>query len=497
MSRKLSLSQAARLIGITRKQIQQKIQQGLLAVMEGYVTLEDLKKAYPNAQYEDNTMLEKMQKNMADAVHKMSESEREGAQLDALSRRAFLLSQELSNQKAKANYYEELFNRLKHKFIDISSQQTDKTQIIELQNWLAEETTDAEDVIYNSSKQLIKKQIQQFMLPHVRLLPSRHDFISDKSQTLLESALHAGLAVDYGCNNGKCGKCKMKLISGQVEKVKHADYVLSHEEKAQNTILSCSHRAVSDVVLETSEAETVEDIPLQKIATKIKDLTLKNSTYILNLKTPRSQRLRFLAGQEMKLSLDTGEHLKLSIASCPCDDMNIQFHLPNNPDNRLLQQLISDSSKIKKLTIEGPDGFYTLNEDSPRALVFIAEEIGFANIKSLIEHALALDLTENIHLYWVARHEDELYMENICRSWNDALDNFTFHKMITETDYENKYSDISNNIIDELENENSISQLDFYISGSQEILDTLSLKLKNKDCRIEQVHTKVTPSLKS
>lgn len=490
MSRKLSLSQAARLIGVSRKDIQQKIQQNKLVVMEGTVILDDLKKAYPDSQYEDNTMLEKMQTIMADAVHKMADSEREGAQLDALSKRAFLLNQELSQQKAKADFYEELLNKLKHKFIDISTQQVDKSQIISLQKWLVEQTSDVINTIKNSSTELMQKQIQQFMSPHVRLLPSRHDFISDKSESLLESALHAGLAVDYGCNNGKCGKCKMKLISGHIEKSRHTDYVMANEDKAQNYILSCSSRALTDVVLETTEAVSVEDIPLQKIETKIKSLSLINdSIYILNLKTPRSQRLRFMAGQEIKLSIYS-EHktisINLSISSCPCDDINIQFHIPTASNKEFLQQLANVKLKKKYIILEGPEGYFTLDEESPRSLVFVAIEFAFANIKSLIEHALALDLTENIHLYWVVKKEQQLYMENICRSWNDALDNFTFHPIISN-DQDEK---MSKNIIEQVQQGNNINQLDYYISGSATILESFSKQLSEKGCSSEQIHTK-------
>jgi len=490
MPRNLSLSQAARLIGVSRKEIQQKIQQNKLVVMEGTVNLDDLKKAYPDSEYEDNTMVEKMQTIMADAVHKMADAEREGAQIDALSKRAFMLNQELSQQKAKAEFYEELINRLKHKFIDISTQQVDKTQIIALQKWLNEETNDISNTIHDSSTELMQNQIQQFMAPHVRLLPSRHDFISDKSESLLESALHAGLAVDYGCNNGKCGKCKMKLISGHVEKSRHSDYVMSNEDKAQNYILSCSNRAVTDVVLETTEAVSVDDIPLQKIETKIKSLNLVNdSIYILNLRTPRSQRLRFMAGQDIKLSIYSDNKptsIKLSIASCPCDDMNLQFHIPSDSNNEFLQLLPEAQSQKKYIIIEGPDGYFTLDDDSPHALVFIAVETAFANIKSLIEHALAIDLAETIHLYWIVENANGLYMKNICRSWNDALDNFVFHPIIkNDTD-----EVISKTIINQINQNDKVSNLDYYISAPENILGSLTKQLTDNGCSADQIHTK-------
>jgi len=67
-----------------------------------------------------------------------------------------------------------------------------------------------------------------------------------------------------------------------------------------------------------------------------------------------------------------------------------------------------------------------LNEDSHRPLAFIAGDSGFAPIKSLIEHAMALDAAESIHLLWVAAGDGGHYLDNLCRSWSDALDDFRY-----------------------------------------------------------------------
>ncbi len=493
MARKLSLSQAARLIGISRKEIQAKIQKNELRVMEGTVTLEDLKKAYPDAQYEDNTILERMQEIMEKAIHKMSESEHEDARLQALGKRVFLLNQELAKEKARAAYYQELINKLQQKFVELSTQAVDKSQIISLQKWLRAETEDAQPALENSSQQLMETQIQQFMLPHVRLLPSRHDFISDKSETLLESALHAGLAVDYGCSNGKCGKCKMKLIAGKVEKVRHIDYVLSAQEKQQNYILSCSHRAVTDVVLETTEAVSADDIPLQTINTRVKNIDRINEKYfIVNLKTPRSQRLRFLAGQEMILKTRVDDQLlsyQTVISSCPCDDLNIQFHFLANDEHPLVKSLVS--RELKSITIEGPCGSFILDEDSPRSLVFIAFGFGFSHIISLIEHALALDLEETIHLYWIVQDQDDLYMNNKCRSWNDALDTFEYHPVICHDRCIEDQQQIAADVLSQLHQVDKLENNDYYIAGVEEMVQSISALLVQENVDNSQIHRKI------
>jgi len=68
-----------------------------------------------------------------------------------------------------------------------------------------------------------------------------------------------------------------------------------------------------------------------------------------------------------------------------------------------------------------PFGYYPL--------VFIAQGIGFASIKGLIEHAMALDIAEKIYLFWFADGDEPHYLNNLCRAWNDALDNFEYRSL--------------------------------------------------------------------
>src|SRR3989344_6053132 len=55
----LSLSRAARLVGVSRGALQKKIKNGELPTFEGMVKPEDLVRAYPDTQLEDNTALER------------------------------------------------------------------------------------------------------------------------------------------------------------------------------------------------------------------------------------------------------------------------------------------------------------------------------------------------------------------------------------------------------------------------------------------------------
>ncbi|OGA70104.1 MAG: hypothetical protein A3G81_26405 [Betaproteobacteria bacterium RIFCSPLOWO2_12_FULL_65_14] len=267
----------------------------------------------------------------------------------------------------------------------------------------------------------------RIMSAHVQVKPSGREFFIDGDDSLLEAALRAGLSLDYGCSAGSCGKCKARILSGQTHRTRHSDYALTSTEKNAGVVLMCCHTALTDLVIEAREAHGAADMPLQAIEARIKSVTpLGDGVRLLHLQTPRSNRLRFLAGQSASLALADGSSTSVPIASCPCDDRNLQFHIRRSAADAFAERVFGGLKGVDCVRIEGPRGQFVLSEESHRPLIFIAGESGFAPIKSLIEHALALDAAETLHLYWIASGEGGHYLDNLCRSWSDALDNFHY-----------------------------------------------------------------------
>ena len=70
---------------------------------------------------------------------------------------------------------------------------------------------------------------------------------NDKAKTILENGEEAGLILPYSCRAGMCGRCKAKLISGEV--VKSSTDGLTEQERKEGYILCCNTVAISDVVI--------------------------------------------------------------------------------------------------------------------------------------------------------------------------------------------------------------------------------------------------------
>ncbi len=429
MDRTISLSRAARLVGTTRTEIQKKIQDGELMTFEGELRLSELLRVYPNTELEDNTMIEKVERLMKEAITKVPHDDGLPSAY-TLHTRLKVITDELAQANADLYRYRTIIDQMHARMTEAESS---GESISAVHTWF-QRALNNPDIGTEYRKDIIaRNHLLSLLAAHVRILPSGHDFFVDGADSLLEGGLKSGLALDYGCSNGNCGKCQARVLSGEVRQIKAYDYFLSEEEKEAGHILSCCYTPVTDVILETSEAHGAKDIPVQHIDARVKSIqALNDHITLLHLRTPRTRRLRFLAGQYANLSNSELEKTPISIASCPCDDMNIQFHVDMTQDTQLTH-LVRNNSSIKDFRIDAPYGDFIMKEDSEHSDLLIAWGMGFAPIKSLAEHAMALDKAEDIHLYWFAKKGDH-YLDNQCRAWEDALDNFHYHPIFLDED---------------------------------------------------------------
>lgn len=265
------------------------------------------------------------------------------------------------------------------------------------------------------------------MTAKVKLLPSGHEFSVEPGENLLDAALRAGLSIRYSCNSGSCGECRARLVSGELGDVLHHDYAFNERERADGQFLMCRTSAASDLVIEAVEARGAADVPVQTLTTQVNKLVrLSEDVMELHLRTPRSQTLWFLAGQHVRLNIPGIAPRHKSIASCPCNGMVLQFHVRRRPGDPFSDHVFTRMKVRDTIDVEGPFGSFVLDEESTRPLIFIAFETGFAPIKSLIEHAISLEMRQPIRLYWITAGARGHYLENHCRAWQDALDDFGF-----------------------------------------------------------------------
>lgn len=438
MAQLMTLSRAAHLIGTTRAALQRKIRDGELPSHDGMVSTEDLLRIFPQFKLEDSGAFERVAKIKEESFGRRVQ-ERMLPRAEVLAQRLFAQGQELADLRRHLRRYHDLVVGLQRHLIKLAAAgpTADLAQLGEfVERGLAEILGSSEP----TDQLAVMDDVLKIMSAHVTVRPSGREFFVEGHDSLLKAGVRAGLMLNYGCGNGNCGLCKARVISGEVRQVQHCDYVLSEAEKQQGYTLLCAHTALSDVVLEALEAHGPADIPEQRIVAKIKSLAPitahATDTLLLQVQTPRSNRLRFLAGQTLTLGLAGGQEdfsATYPVASCPCDDRNLQFHIcrPAAGDSdSFAERLFSGAVGAgEAISLWGPWGDFVLPQESGNAgrrLLFLACDGGFAPVKSMIEHATAVEAAESLALYWAATQPAGHYLANQCRAWADALDDFRY-----------------------------------------------------------------------
>lgn len=475
MRQLLSLSRAARLVGVARGALQQQIQSGELRSFDGMLATDDLLRLYPALELESDLGFERVEQIKEEAFG-LRLRERMLPSQGILAQRLFEQSRELADLRAHLQRYHAMVVELRERLRGEEARGSDdaRASAAELGELLDRELAAVLGGTEAPNALAVMDDMLRVMSAHVVVRPSRHEFFVDGADTILDAALRSGLAFNYGCSNGNCGLCKARVVSGQVQKVHHHDYVLSEAEKQQGYTLLCSHTAVGDLVIETLESADASDIPQQQIVARVKAVqALGGDLMQLHLQTPRTNRLRFLAGQS--LTLTAGEaSAQLPIASCPCDDRNLLFHVERDAQDSFARRVFGSLKAGDAVTLFGPWGDFVLRADSARSILFLACDTGFAPIKSLVEHAMALEASERLHLYWLATRPAGHYLANLCRSWAEALDNFGYTPVAAEQ------ADAPEFIRRVGADHADLNAFDIYLAGPEAFVASASLALRER-----------------
>jgi len=256
------------------------------------------------------------------------------------------------------------------------------------------------------------------MSHQVTIQPSGHSFHVEPDETVLVAALREGFGLAYGCRNGACGSCKGKLLEGKVDYGKHSDTALSAEEQASGLALFCVARPLGDIVIECREISAIKDQKIRMLPCRVQTIDKPApDVAVISLKLPASERLQYLAGQNIEFVLKDGKRRSYSMANAPHDDELLQIHVRHLPGGLFTEHVFEKMKARDILRFEGPHGTFFLREDSEKPMVLLASGTGFAPIKAIVEHALYKGITRSMTLYWGGRRPLDLYMDELARRW--------------------------------------------------------------------------------
>jgi len=152
----------------------------------------------------------------------------------------------------------------------------------------------------------------------------------------------------------------------------------------------------------------------------------------LTLKLPVTERLQFLAGQYISILLPDGRRRSFSLANAPHDDQLLILHVRHVPGGDFTGYVFDELQEKSILRIEGPLGNFFLHDDSNRPMIFMAGGTGFAPVKSITEHCIAENTNRPIYIYWGARAQRDLYLDDLPRRWAQEYEHIHYTPVLSE-----------------------------------------------------------------
>jgi CDP-4-dehydro-6-deoxyglucose reductase len=317
----------------------------------------------------------------------------------------------------------------------------------------------------------------------VTIANSGKTFIVREGENVLVAALRQGVMLPYSCKNGTCGSCKGVVQSGEVHYPFHPPMALEKSDFAEGMALLCQAEPTEDLVIHVREIEAVRDIQVRMMPARVmeKDFLSKNVVRLV-LRLPKAQRLQFLAGQYVDVLLSGGKRRAFSIASCPSLEDEIELHIRHVDGGDFTGFVFNDLKERDILRLEGPQGnFFVRNDQPERPMIMMGGGTGFAPLKSMIENLIEQGDRREIHLYWGARDQEDLYLDGLPCQWAKEKDNIHYRRALSEAAAD-KEPEAHLGLVHEavLADHPDLSGFDVYMSGPPAMIEAAKAAFKRQ-----------------
>ena len=302
----------------------------------------------------------------------------------------------------------------------------------------------------------------------IKIQSSGLEFHVKPSQTILEGAIASGITLPYGCQDGACGSCKGKVISGKYFLNEYQSSALTDSDiKAGNT-LYCKSMAQEDLVIEPNIPEVYDQYSPKVLPVKVESLTrLNHDVMQMFLKLPAKETFRFKAGQYIEFIMGDGSRRAFSMANAPLDS-KIELHLRLIEGGKFTSFVFNEMKEKSIHRIEGPIGQFYLR-DSEKPIIFIAGGTGFAPIKSIIEDMIANKNKRKIYLYRGVRSGKDFYMNELVNDWIKKLEGLTYIPVVEDGLSEDARSGYVHHAV--LEDFKNLNDIQVYCCGAPGLVE--------------------------
>jgi CDP-4-dehydro-6-deoxyglucose reductase/ferredoxin-NAD(P)+ reductase (naphthalene dioxygenase ferredoxin-specific) len=156
---------------------------------------------------------------------------------------------------------------------------------------------------------------------------------------------------------------------------------------------------------------------------------------IVRMRPVEGENFAYRAGQYARVAFGGFGERDYSIASRPVPgNPELAFHIRNMGGGGPSQYVAETLQAGERVAVHGPFGTTYLRPEKPGPILAICGGSGLAPMTAIVAEALAQGLTQPIHLYFGARRERDIYMEDHFRALAEQHPNFAFTPVLSDPD---------------------------------------------------------------
>ena len=315
------------------------------------------------------------------------------------------------------------------------------------------------------------------------------DYQVEGGQTLLNALKGEKIFLPSACGGkGSCAYCKCKVNSGGGPVLATEKPHLSQEELKNNIRLSCQVKVKEAIDIEVPE----ELFNVQEFeATLVEKIPMTDRIVKIRMELPEGMKINFKPGQFMQLqskpypkgedyqAQDEAWDRAYSIASSIKDDRHVELLIGQVLEGRVSTYVHKILQVGDKVTLVGPFGDFYYREDDQEEIVMVAAGTGFAPIRSILYHMLDNDIKKKARFYFGARTQDDLFLLDEMKMFEEKLHDFKFMPTLSRADdeWQGDRGRVNNSIDKYIEEDKTYTA---YLCGSPRMIEGIVKSLKDK-----------------
>lgn len=307
----------------------------------------------------------------------------------------------------------------------------------------------------------------------------------NEERLLIDVLSSQGIHLPSACgSNGKCGLCKVKIITPEIPYTSSEQQRLSEADMIEGIHLSCQITIHNDIQIEIPE----EYLTSQEYSAMVIGKRLLTSDIVeLTLKLISPATMSFHPGQYILFKVPAYADKQavmrpFSIASSSSDSSVIQLNIRLNPVGICTPWIFNNLKLQQTVKLIGPKGnFYIRNTERP--MLFIAGGSGMAPVRSILKtmHHFNID-RKAIFFFGALCYKDLFYLDEM-KELEESLSDFRFIPALSNEPVDSAWQgerglipDVAKRYLNQ-----DISEYEAYLCGKPAMIESCKsiLEIKN------------------